>query len=311
MKIYVYPTDSEWFDYLSDRPHTDEVNFWRPGGKQAFTQLAPGELLLFKRKGKLNRIAGGGVFLQFGMQSIADAWKAFGDKNGRPDFQQFRVALAKHGEDDPDRPIGCVVLINPVFLPREDWIETPADFPMSSPQGTAYDATKGTGRRLYEWASTVLFSASARRVAEAPETSEYAPTLGAMWSEPVLARRRLGQGGFKVVVSEIYQRRCAISGERTMPVLEAAHIRPVSEGGQHMLPNGLLLRVDIHTLFDAGYIGITPDYRVRVSRHLKGNWSNGRIYYAHDGQELRLPHAAAARPSKELLEWHSDTVFKS
>ncbi|MDD5603865.1 MAG: HNH endonuclease signature motif containing protein, partial [Eubacteriales bacterium] len=67
---------------------------------------------------------------------------------------------------------------------------------------------------------------------------------------------RLGQGGFRVVITEAYQRRCAITGEKTLPVLEASHIRPYSEEGPHLASNGILLRQDYHTLFDRGYITI-------------------------------------------------------
>ena len=216
MKIYVYPTDLDWFTYLSQRPNTDEVNFWRPGGIQPFRQLATGEILLFKLKGAVNKIAGGGVFLRFSLQSIAAAWDAFGDKNGLPDFSRFRETLAKHKEDDPNRSIGCVMLVDPVFLPREKWIDPPDDYQKNLTQGKAFDAATGSGRRLFDWAQNVLFRIGPRVVAETPAESEYAIRPGAMWSGPVLARRRLGQGGFKFVVSELYERRCAISGERKL-----------------------------------------------------------------------------------------------
>ena len=63
---------------------------------------------------------------------------------------------------------------------------------------------------------------------------------------------RLRQGAFRVLVTDSYDRRCALSGERTLPVLQAAHIKPYAEGGLHQVPNGILLRSDIHVLFDAG-----------------------------------------------------------
>ncbi len=131
-----------------------------------------------------------------------------------------------------------------------------------------------------------------------------------MWSDAVLGRRRLGQGAFRLLVSETYERRCAISGERTLPVLEAAHIRPVAEGGAHQLSNGLLLRTDIHRLYDAGYVGVDPQHRFHVSPRLKEEWQNGRIYYEHQGRELRLPARAGERPDPTLLEWHMDTTFR-
>jgi hypothetical protein len=82
----------------------------------------------------------------------------------------------------------------------------------------------------------------------APRTDDYDPTL---------VPRRLGQGAFRVLVTETYGRRCAVTGEPVLPVLDAAHIRPVSQGGLHSLSNGLLLRTDVHTLFDRGYVTVT------------------------------------------------------
>ena len=63
-----------------------------------------------------------------------------------------------------------------------------------------------------------------------------------MFGEPYLVRPRLGQGSFRVLVTDTYGRRCAVTGEKALPVLDAAHIRAVREGGQHRLDNGLLLR---------------------------------------------------------------------
>ncbi len=92
--------------------------------------------------------------------------------------------------------------------------------------------------------------------------------------------------------------------ERTLPVLEAAHIRPYSDGGEHRVDNGLLLRSDLHTLFDRGYVTVTPYYCFEVSRKIKQHFENGRDYYALDGRELWLPMAVGERPAKEYLEWH-------
>lgn len=108
---------------------------------------------------------------------------------------------------------------------------------------------------------------------------------------------------------DTYNRRCAITSEHTLPVLEAAHIKPVSNGGEHSVTNGLLLRSDVHTLFDRGYVTVTPDRRFRVSHSLNDRWKNGKIYYALDGKEIFTPKDASCFPDRELLEWHADTVF--
>jgi len=61
------------------------------------------------------------------------------------------------------------------------------------------------------------------------------------WGEPTLIRPRLGQGAFRVIVTDNYARRCAVTGERTLPALDAAHIRPYADHGEHDPSNGLLL----------------------------------------------------------------------
>ena len=73
----------------------------------------------------------------------------------------------------------------------------------------------------------------------------------ARFGEPTLVRPRLGQGASASVVTDAYQRRCAVTKERTLPVLEAAHIKPYADGGEHRIDNGLLLRRDLHTLRDS------------------------------------------------------------
>jgi putative restriction endonuclease len=70
-----------------------------------------------------------------------------------------------------------------------------------------------------------------------------------------------------------------MSGERTLPVLEAAHIRPFSHTQDHSLSNGLLLRSDLHKLFDLVYVGVHPKtLRIEVSRKLREEFENGREY---------------------------------
>lgn len=55
----------------------------------------------------------------------------------------------------------------------------------------------------------------------------------ARYGEPALVRPRLGQGAFRILVTDNYNRRCAVTGERMLPALDAAHIRPFSDGGEH------------------------------------------------------------------------------
>ncbi len=135
------------------------------------------------------------------------------------------------------------------------------------------------------------------------------PEIPLDWRErPV--RQRLGQGAFRVLVTDVYERRCAVTGEKALPVLQAAHIRPVTREGPHRVDNGLLLRSDIHTLFDQGYVTVTPEHRVRVSQRLKADFDNGGPYYPLAGQRIWLPGRVDDYPSREFLEWHADMVYR-
>lgn len=78
--------------------------------------------------------------------------------------------------------------------------------------------------------------------------------------------------------------------------MEAAHIRPYADGGVHEAKNGLLLRRDIHSLFDAGYVTVTPDLRFEVSRRIKEEFDNGKHYYALHGHKIDAPSESRPPP---------------
>lgn len=125
-----------------------------------------------------------------------------------------------------------------------------------------------------------------------------------------LSQARLGQGAFRVLVTEAYRRKCAITGESTLPVLEAAHIKPFSEGGFNNAFNGLLLRSDFHKLFDLGLVTVTPELNIEVSQRIREEWFNGKSYYALHGQKIAVtPDQAMDCPRHDLLRWHNEHVY--
>lgn len=304
MNVYVYPTDRDWYQFLSMRPGIDEVNFWRPGGRMAFKQLKPGDLFLFRLGAPDNAIAGGGTFTHFSFAPLMQSWEAFGIKNGTPDFSTFARLVARYKDIDPNSTdvswatIGNIILTLPFFLAPSERFAIPADYQVNSPQGQRFDASHGSGKVLYDAVHDMF---SVRRVAE--------PGIERVEFGESVVRRRLGQGAFSMLVVDAYGRRCAVSGEKTVPVLEAAHIKPVAAGGIHSAANGLLLRSDIHKLFDRGYVTVDPRGDFRVSSRLRTDWQNGVIYYAFDRKPVSVPENVDLRPSQALLEWHNDTVF--
>lgn len=112
-------------------------------------------------------------------------------------------------------------------------------------------------------------------------------------------------------VTDFYEKRCAITGERTLPVLDAAHIKPYTLVHRHEVSNGLLLRSDLHRLFDGGYLTVEPkDRKVLVSKRIKEEFENGREYYKLEGQSIREPSVSWAKPSIENLQYHASVLFR-
>jgi putative restriction endonuclease len=309
MKIWIGVTDDDWFDHLS-RLAPDEVNFWQPSGSRSFKVLRPGEPFLFKLHSPHNFIVGGGFFVRYSALPASLAWDAFEIKNGVTSFDQLRARVRRYRPNDAtlDPIIGCNVLIEPFFFERSKWIPIPLSFALNIVTGKTYDTATEEGKALWE---------SVRRAMPVtPSVQEPALVQGdpeeQRFGDAYLARSRLGQGAFRVLVTDAYQRRCAVTGEKTLPVLEAAHIKPYSLHGPHRINNGILLRSDLHKLFDLGYVTVTPDLRLEVSPRLRAEWENGREYYAHHGKELTIrPADRSSLPSREFLMWHNENRFKA
>lgn len=299
MKSYVGITDFDWYSKVSSNGAIDEVNFWQPGGSRQFRALDEGDLFLFKLHSPNNYIVGGGLFKHSSLLPISLAWKAFGLANGVSSLEEMRERTQKYRKTNEhgDYTVGCIILCEPFFLPEEQWIPVPSDWKPNIVQGRTYDLASEPGSSMLKQLQIALQSLGTRE--QAPE--RYGPEM--------IVRPRLGQGGFRILVTDAYERRCAVSGERVLPVLEAAHVRPYSMGGQHSLTNGLLLRSDFHILFDQGYLTVTPDRSLEVSSKLKDQFENGKDYYAFHGKQLRLPNKPEAFASNENIEWHNQEIY--
>lgn len=309
MQTYIGITDYEWYRLLSSLPQLDELNFWQPGGKHVFRALQPGELFLFKLHAPRNFVVGGGFFAHATRLPVSLAWEAFGMANGAISLVEMRARIEKYrkatAQPQEDYTIGCILLEQPFFLPEDLWIPAPPDWHPNIVQGKTYDLNAETGRALWGQVEAAIRARGAAREWPAQWRESDQPRYG----EPILVRPRLGQGSFRVLVTDAYDRRCAVTGERVLPVLEAAHIRPYSNGGEHRVDNGLLLRSDLHTLFDRGYVTVTPEFRLEASRRIRDDFDNGRHYYGLHGERVRMPEDPTDRPAEDSLRWHNEGVF--
>jgi putative restriction endonuclease len=214
----------------------------------------------------------------------------------------MRARIARYRKAEPndrsDFLIGCRVLTQVFFRREEDWLPVPASWPIHTQTFKTFSTDTDDGRLMWEWANgalTIPITGMAEEVQR--------------FGEPTLIRPRLGQGAFRVAVTDAYQRRCTVTGERTLPALDAAHIRPYSEGGEHSVSNGLLLRRDIHCLFDLGYVTVTRNHVFEVSPRIREEFENGRDYYAMHGKSLLVPPRSDHRPNAAALDWHNINRF--
>jgi putative restriction endonuclease len=304
VRYWVGITDFDWYRFLAARLELPEVNFWQPSAGRRPVTLDPGALFLFKlHASQGGRIVGGGFFAHYSALPVRLTWDTFGIENGAASFDEMVRRIGRYRRTKIDihaDQVGCLVLVEPFFLDQADWVTPPAHWAPNIVQGKSFDSEMGEGALL--WSRMQL--ALAKRMPADHEIAED------RYGKPMLVHPRLGQGAFRLLVTDAYQRRCAVTGERTLPVLDAAHIKPYAELGPHQLENGILLRKDLHALFDAGYVTVTPSLELRVSRRIREEFENGRDYYALEGSSVRLPLSPAPPPSPEYLEWHGDMVFR-
>lgn len=111
---------------------------------------------------------------------------------------------------------------------------------------------------------------------------------------------RRGQASFRKNLLLAYEGRCAISGTMVVETLQAAHIYPYMGQATNEVSNGLLLRADLHLLFDMGLIYLNNDFTVSVSEKL-----NKSEYYFYDGKKIYLPAIKHQQPSQLALKERS------
>ena len=213
MKFFIGLTDFEWYNELRRKDY-DEVNFWRPGSTQ-FQALQQNDLFLFQLKKPYYAIIGGGFFVRYSFVPIDLAWQAFGIKNGTRTRDEFNDRIMKYREknhiDTALPAVGCIILTQPFFFDESDWIHPPKDWTYSTVVGKSYDTSSSIeAQRIF------------RQIQERMPLQQQQPPIYQSLSERYaegITKLRLGQGAFRIVITDLYQRRCVVSGEKTLLVL--------------------------------------------------------------------------------------------
>lgn len=324
---YIALTDKQWFDFLSSRATpagdvrlVDEANFWFPNAQRPPVKLQPGQPVFLRLKSPFYAIAGVGFHSAFHRLHMQDAWQVFDWRNGDATYHAFHHRIRAYrmkaereaGSDASDesfmeKPLGCLVLRAVELWPQERWVRWGEE--MGFHKAIQQGATERDPQRAALLMSLIGPSATVWD-SEFGERFQLVTADGRAWRERLSQVAREGQGSFRLRLLQAYGSQCAITGEHTEPVLDAAHIQPYLGPASNHVQNGLLLAKEFHTLFDRGYVTVTPDHLIKVSSRLKRDFANGRRYYPYDGQPLaKLPDAVSARPSADALEWHGRHVF--
>lgn len=201
----------------------------------------------------------------------------------------MRFAIEKHGRD-------C-------FGPRATWVKGFDEWDAGVAQGA--DSTRGAAPAT---SAEPAQDAEAVRYARAAQVDDDGTLSGSNPESPppgvdaIVWRQiceRRGQQGFRRNLLAAYGRQCAITRCRVEAALEAAHLTPHSNETNYEVTNGVLLRADIHTLFDLHLVSIDPDaMKVRLHPTLIDSYED------LDGKPIHLPSAAAQQPNEQRLREH-------
>ena len=320
-EIYIGNTDNKWFDFLRTRQPWAEVNFWKPT-PATFKAIDEGGLFAFRLKSPRAFIGGYGILASAINVPIQFAWDGLGIGNGCATVDELVSSIKKYrgGIDITAQSLfGCRVLIEPVFFDEADWFPVPDDWSDNIVSGKTYSTNSNAGELLYQRIlertdKKALFQRDKQGLFGFGDDGQkpLSPLLPTKdkYGRDQFFKPRLGQQSFRIKVASAYQFTCGISDTKVLPALDAAHVRPYADGGIHALDNGIMLRKDIHSVFDAGYATFDEDFRFVVSDRVRTDFNNGNEYRKLHGSRLKLPSQEWARPAKVNIEWHRNERFK-
>ena len=303
MDIYVGLMDYDCYMTLKEEK-AKEVNSWRPGNT-SFKALHQDELFLFKLKKPFYAIVGGGYFVSYSKVPIDTAWKIFQEKNGIRSEIEFKRRIGgyqqKRGIESETSNIGCIALTDTFFFEPDEWIKSVDDWSDSIVTGKKYDENSEEGKRIVEEVLKRLRAREAKK-----ENGREIESL-----RQLCLTHEQGEGAFEMLVMDTYNRSCAITGEKILPILKPVHIRPLADGGSNQVNNGLLLRNDLAALFEKGYLTVDEHYTVHVSPQLAKEYGENKTYEVLEGKDLMiLPNNMLYFPDRESLAWHGENIYK-
>ncbi len=264
------------------------------GSGATVKNLKPGDIVIFVRSGDSpHYIHMWGQFSWFNIEPIDSAWEKFGTALGAEDKQNWSELVSRLPALTGRESFGAIVVDNLVV---------PVDpIPLASVDVATRNATKG--RFLNE--SEVLRILGAMEQTLPTNKEGYTPNDSD--SREIVNRQmlaRLGQPMFRSMALLRYNNTCVISACTISELLESAHICPHRGEKDNHPENSLLLRCDLHTLFDRDLLGINPNH-LTVELHPTIRQSE---YQQYSG--VRLLVTDSTIPSRDALKRRWD-IFRN
>jgi putative restriction endonuclease len=200
-------TDFDWYKFLLNEQDIGEVNFWTPSARRTF-RGEPFSPFLFKLRAPHNAICGFGYFAQYSTLPDWLAWECFEVGNGcrslkemRQRIQQIRARI-RYRQSGPLNEIGCRLIVEPTFFPQEAWVAQPRDGSARTQTTKKYDLSRGEGYRVWQECLAQAEYLSSNHMEDALVVQESQRRCG----KPQEISPRLGQGTFRIAVTDAYNR---------------------------------------------------------------------------------------------------------
>ncbi len=302
----IAPTDLDWYRQLRVGPIPSLINFWTPTPWN-IKGLNTGDRLYFLLKAPVRKVGGFGVFAFYQNMTVQEAWQRFGTGNGVQSLVELVERTGKYVDlrslqsgIEANTMIGCIALSNSVFFDEQDFF-APEQRGVSFPRQVVK-------LKYFNGVDTASLDSSARPETLIADTLQpfQLVTKNQRSYRAGLVGQRPNQSRFREAVLAAYAQRCAVSGETTGEILEAAHIQPYMGPDSDHIQNGIALRVDLHRLFDAGLITFSENLELIVSDLIISP-----VYRQLQGTKLDIPQDRSLHPSLDALVIHREGVFRS
>lgn len=238
-KVMVALTDYDWYSTLMGLQSVDMVNFWTPTPWNV-SGLSKGDKVYFLLKEKYGRkICGYGDFAYYENESVEEAWNKYGIYNGVENLANLQLRVARYTDKNSEKGftgqghiIGCIILNDVVFFDQIEQV---------SPKEYGWDIPKQVVKYKYfdQQHSIASIEQSIEDIfpfilLSNDDAKEYTQTK---------SKNRKGQFEFRQKILKAYNNTCCITGEKTLDLLQAAHIQNhISQASNH-IQNGILLRI--------------------------------------------------------------------